>query len=254
MDGQTERVNQCVEAYLRNMLFQGPKKWAQWLPMAEWWYNTTYLSSHKMTPFEAFYHYAPPMIAELVLSTSTCPAAQLTITERDARLTQLKENLLQAQNRMKLYALRTERQFSVSDMVYIKIQPYHQNAFGLHGSLKLPSKYYGPFKVMERVGDLSYKLDLPDTTTIHPVLHVSQLKAHLGKNAIPLPNVPLVTAEGKIKTTPLAILDERIIQRKKIPVKQLLIHWESLGPDDATWEDLCFIATTFPSFNLEDKV
>jgi hypothetical protein len=38
-DGQTERVNQCLESYLRSMVFQEPKEWAKWLPMAEWWYT-----------------------------------------------------------------------------------------------------------------------------------------------------------------------------------------------------------------------
>lgn len=249
-DGQTERVNQCLEAYLRSMVFQEPKQWSKWLAMAEWWYNTSYHSSLQMTPFEALYQYAPPMIGEPEISPGMCPAAQLTVTDRDSRLKKLKENLQIAQNRMKMYAdkLRTERQFEAGAMVYIKIQPYRQNAFGLRGSLKLRSKYYGPFKILERVGELAYKLQLPDTVTIHPVFHVSQLKAHIGKHAIPLPIVPLVTEDGKIKTTPFAVLDERLIQRKKVPVKQLLIHWESLGPEDATWEDLRFIETTFPQF------
>jgi hypothetical protein len=189
------------------------------------------------------------MIGEPTETATMCPASQLTVIERDKRQ-QLKENLLQAQNRMKLYAdkLMTERHFKVDDMVYLKIQPYHQNVFGLRGSLKLHSKYYGPFKILQKVSDLAYKLHLPETATIHPVFHVSQLKGHLGKNAIPHPHVPLVTGDGKIKTTPFAKLDERLIKRQRTPVPQWLIHWESLGPEDATWEDRCFIEMTFPSF------
>jgi hypothetical protein len=208
-----------------------------------------------MTPFEALYQYSPPMIGESAFQPGLCPASHLTVTDREKHLQLLKENLLQAQQRMKIYAdkNRTERSFKVGDMVYLKIQPYRQNAFGLRGSLKLRSKYYGPFLVLQRIGELAYKLQLPDTATIHPVFHISQLKGHVGKSAIPLPHVPMVTPDGKIKTAPLAILDHRLIQRKKVPVKQLLIHWESLGPEDATWEDLSFIRSTFPQFSLEDK-
>lgn len=58
-DGQTERVNQCLEQYLRSMAFREPKKWADWLPTAEWWYNSAYHTSIKKSPFEALYGYTP---------------------------------------------------------------------------------------------------------------------------------------------------------------------------------------------------
>jgi hypothetical protein len=64
-DGQTERVNQCVEQYLRCMAFQEPKKWCDWLPAAEWWYNCSYHTSIKMSPFEALYEYKPPLIQHI---------------------------------------------------------------------------------------------------------------------------------------------------------------------------------------------
>jgi hypothetical protein len=59
-DGQTERVNQCLEQYLRSMVFKEPQKWADWLPAAEWWYNTAYHTAIKTSPFEALYGYKPP--------------------------------------------------------------------------------------------------------------------------------------------------------------------------------------------------
>ncbi|KAJ4745297.1 polyprotein [Rhynchospora pubera] len=58
-DGQTERVNQCIEGYLRGMLFNQAKKWVRWLPLAEYWYNTNYHTAIKTTPFQALYGYAP---------------------------------------------------------------------------------------------------------------------------------------------------------------------------------------------------
>jgi len=61
-DGQTERVNQCVENYLRSMVFNQQKKWVRWLPMAEWWYNPNHHSSLNSTPFEALYGYVPPQL------------------------------------------------------------------------------------------------------------------------------------------------------------------------------------------------
>jgi hypothetical protein len=57
-DGQTERVNQCLESYLRCMAFMEPKKWSAWLTLAEWWYNTNYNTSLQTTPFQALYGYS----------------------------------------------------------------------------------------------------------------------------------------------------------------------------------------------------
>lgn len=59
-DGQTERVNQCLESYLRNMTFEEPQQWYSWLSLAEWWYNTTYHTAIQMTPFRALHGYTPP--------------------------------------------------------------------------------------------------------------------------------------------------------------------------------------------------
>ena len=66
-DGQTERVNQCLEQYLRCMAFVEPKRWMDWLPAAEWWYNTSFHSSIQMSPFEALYEYPPTQVAEIYI-------------------------------------------------------------------------------------------------------------------------------------------------------------------------------------------
>lgn len=54
-DGQSERVNQCLEMYLRCAVHDQPKKWRQWLSTAEFWYNTTHHSSLNTSPFKALY-------------------------------------------------------------------------------------------------------------------------------------------------------------------------------------------------------
>jgi hypothetical protein len=61
-DGQTEFVNKCLETYLRFFSSERKNKWAQWLPLAEWWYNTSYHTTIHMTPFEEVYGKNPPSI------------------------------------------------------------------------------------------------------------------------------------------------------------------------------------------------
>ncbi|MDO5305520.1 MAG: RNase H-like domain-containing protein, partial [bacterium] len=58
-DGQTEIINKCLETYLRCFVTDKQNKWFQWLHLAEWWYNSTYHTSAKMTPFQALYGYEP---------------------------------------------------------------------------------------------------------------------------------------------------------------------------------------------------
>lgn len=255
-DGQTERVNQCLESYLRSMTFQEPRCWMNWLPHAEWWYNTSYHTSLKMTPFQALYGYPPPQFGRVTLPKDVLPITQLTLEEREKMSQELKQNLLKAQNRMKQFAdrKRSERQFDNGDMVYLKMQPYRQNAFGLRGSLKLRSKYYGPFRIMKRIGKVAYQLNLPEEAAIHPVFHASQLKKHLGPLAIPSPGLPLVGPDGKIKTEPVKILERQIVQRKGDVVAQWLVQWQSLAPEEATWEDVSFIRKVFPNFQTRGQV
>jgi transposase InsO family protein len=249
-DGQSERVNQCLESYLRCMAFQEPKKWASWLALAEWWYNTSYHTALKMSPFQALYVFPPPMINELALPGPEETEARDFIAEKQNMLTKLKENLAQAQARMKKHAdkKRTERVLQLGDMVYLKMQPYRRAAFGLRQSIKLTSKYYGPFRVLEKIGSLSYKILLPEGVKIHPVFHVSQLKKHLGKNAVPQQGIPLVTPDGKIKTEPTKVLETRSLPRNGVLVTQWLIEWANLTPQDSSWEDANFIKKVFPHF------
>jgi transposase InsO family protein len=75
-DGQTERVNQCLENYLRCMAFLEPKKWSSWLPLAEWWYNTNFHTSLKTSPFEALYGYPSPLISEIMVPGPESPTLE----------------------------------------------------------------------------------------------------------------------------------------------------------------------------------
>lgn len=157
-DGQTKRVNQCLEQYLRSMAFKEPKKRAEWLPAAEWWYNTTYHTAIKQSPFEALYGYHPPQISEISIPCDVSPETVVTLKDQEEIMKSLQQNLTQAQQKMKKFAdlKRTERVFEVGDMVYLKMQPYRETALGLRNALKLTSKYYGPFRVLEKVGRVAY--------------------------------------------------------------------------------------------------
>ena len=137
-------------------------------------------------------------------------------------------------------------------MVYLKIQPYRHTSLSIHKHFKLHSKYYGPFKILEKIGRCAYKLLLPNDCKLHPTFHVSQLKQHIGPQVVPHPYLPLVDDQGQIRLEPEAILERKLIPRPQgdisIPVVQWLIKWVNLPAEQATWEDAAFIQKVFPAF------
>ena len=138
-------------------------------------------------------------------------------------------------------------------MVYLKLQPYMHTSLSIHRCLKLHSKYYGTFRVLEKIGRTSYKLLLPEGCQLHHTFHVSQLKKHLGPTAIHSKHLPLLNPDGTILIAPEAILERKLIPRVQgsisIPVVQWLIKWSNLPESEATWEDSSFIQKVFQGFH-----
>ena len=92
----------------------------------------------------------------------------------------LKDNNTKAQNQQKQYAdqKRTERTFEVGDMVYLMLQPYRQSTLKKSGAEKLKPRYYRPFRVIRRVGEVAYELDLLAESRVHNIFHVHVSKRH----------------------------------------------------------------------------
>jgi hypothetical protein len=76
--------------------------------------------------------------------------------------------------------------------VFLEKQPYVQTSLAPHSNQKLASKYFGPFRVVQKVGKVAYHLDLPSSTSMHLVFHVSQLKKMVGSHVEVTPELPLV--------------------------------------------------------------
>jgi len=156
-DGQTEVVNRCLENYLRCMCHARPHLWNKWLPLAEYWYNTNYHSSSQMTPFELVYGQAPPIHLPYLPGKSKVAVVARSLQERENMLLFLKFHLMRAQHRMKQFAdqHRTERTFDIGDFVYVKLQPYRQQSVVLRVNQKLSPKYFGPYKIIEKCGEVA---------------------------------------------------------------------------------------------------
>ena len=99
-DGQTERVNQCLEMYLRCVVYDTPKKWKSMLSQAEFWYNSSFHSSLGCSPFHALYGYDPDFGAGPMSQGSSTTVNEM-VQEIKTQNTWLKEHLARAQNKMK---------------------------------------------------------------------------------------------------------------------------------------------------------
>ena len=75
-DGKIEIVNKCLEGYLRCFVLDKHTQWVKWLPLAEWWYNTSFHTTTKMTPFMALYGYQPPSITSYLRENSKVQAVE----------------------------------------------------------------------------------------------------------------------------------------------------------------------------------
>jgi hypothetical protein len=248
-DGQSERVNQCLEMYLRCAVNSQPTKWKSWLALAEYWYNTTYHAVLGCTPFRVLYGYDAPMLALPRLINIEDPDVTTWVKERSAFSAMLKEQLARAQLRMKQYADkgRTPREFQVGELVLLKLQPYAQKTVVNRPCPKLSFKFFGPYKIIARVGAVAYKLELPPDAHVHPVFHVSQLKPFHPCYSPVYTELPLLVDLSQGDVEPDQILNRRMVRKGNNAIVQVLVKWTGLPADAATWEDYEVVKVRFPT-------
>eukprot|EP00253_Pinus_taeda_P025820 PITA_25820 len=157
-----------------------------------------------MTPYEAVYGQLQPSPTSYLKGCSKVQAVDQLLQHRATMLTHLRQNLHQAQNRMK--------------------------------QQKLSPKFYGPYQLLQCIGEVAYKLALPPTAKIHPVFHVSCLKKVIGNNCRIQTSLPELDEEGSIWLQPEQVLDTRVKQLRDRMIKEVLVKWRDTSPEDATWE------------------
>ncbi|XP_047978539.1 uncharacterized protein LOC125220408 [Salvia hispanica] len=147
-----------------------------------------------MTPFKAVYGRAPPIVVPYEIRSSLLQEVDVELRSRDEVLRELKANLELARQQQKIQADKGKRteEFAVGDWVYLKLHPYRQQTIFRCTHQKLANKSYGPFQVSKRIGSVTYELDLPPTSRVHPVFHVSLLRRRIGDKVESVPLPPLI--------------------------------------------------------------
>ena len=206
-NGQTERVNSVIEQYLRCFSNYKGNNWTNYLSLAEFSYNNVVQDSAKQSPFFLNYGFHPrhsPAIPDHI----NVPRALEFSNNFNKIIKDLKDNLTNAIEIQKKFADRNRSkppEFQVGSKVWL------DSSLVIHkGNKKFKPRRVGPYEISEKVSDVSYRLNLPPSMKIHPVVHVSSLEPYYEDNfgrEQPLPPPIVVDDEEEYEVE--EILDKR---------------------------------------------
>jgi len=212
-DGQTERANRVVEDVLRGMASEHPKKWSDYLPLVEFSINNSVHSTTGVSPFYINSMRDPlvPLMLrdnhELMTKLKSVKTKGLShfVSERQAVLQRVRERMAESQDKQKQYADMKGRNniniFNVGDLVLLSTKDLPKTALPSLEANKLQPRFLGPFKVVKRIGKVSYRLDIPSYLRLHPTFYVGKLKAYT-------PPPPEIEAELPESETRSALNDQ----------------------------------------------
>ncbi|GJS79663.1 putative reverse transcriptase domain-containing protein [Tanacetum coccineum] len=238
-DGQSERTIQTLEDMLRACVIDFGNGWVKHLPLVEFSYNNSYHASIKAAPFEALYGRkcrSPVCWAEVGEVQLTGPEI---VQETTEKVIQIKQRIQAARDRQKSYAdlKRKPMEFQVGDRVMLKVSPWKGVVrFGKRG--KLNPRYVGPFKVLEKVGSVAYKLELPqELSRVHNTFHVSNLKKCYSDEPLAVPLEGLhIDDKLRFVEEPIEIMDREVKQLKQSRIPIVKVRWNSKRGPEFTWE------------------
>ncbi|GJV41211.1 hypothetical protein Tco_1419651 [Tanacetum coccineum] len=218
-DGQSERTIQTLEDMLRACVIDFGKGWERHLPLVEFSYNNSY-------------HARPEIIHET--------------TEK---IVQIRQRLQAARDRQRSYAnvRRKPLEFQVGDRVMLKVSP-HKGVirFGKRG--KLNPRYIRPFKILERISLVAYKLELPEElSNVHSTFHISNLKKCLSDESLVILMKEL-RLDDKLNfiEEPVEIMDREVKELKQSHIPIIKVRWNSKRGPEFTWEREDQIRVKYP--------
>jgi len=182
IDGQTKRVNQELEQYLRMFINHRQEQWPKWLGTAEFVYNNKVHSSTQMIPFKANYRQDPRMGFK-GRKKGKYEGAKKFIEKMKEIQEEARAVLGKVQEEMKKYADRKRGEvndYKVGDLVMLSTKDLKYQMVGRRTE-KLMERFVGSYKVKKIVSSNTVELELPDTIKIHPVVNVSRIHRYVGQ-------------------------------------------------------------------------
>jgi len=223
-DGQTERVNQELEQYLRMFIDHRQEQWPEWLGTVEFAYNNKAHSSTKTSPFKANYGQDPRMGFEGRKKGKYVGAKKFVEKMREIQ-EEAKAALGKAQADMKKYADKKRsdvEEYKVGDLVILSTKDLKYQMVRRRTE-KLTERFVGPYKIKKIVSSNAIELELLSTVKIYPVVNVSRICRYIGQ------------VEGQKKEQSLLVIIkgeeewevERILNKRRVRGKdKYLVHWK----------------------------
>jgi hypothetical protein len=232
-DGQTERVNQELEQYIRIFVSERQDNWNELLPLGEFQYNNHVHSATQTVPFLIDHGRLPRMGFE-PRQESKVEAVNEFVGRMKEGLEEARSALKKAKDDMVRYYDRHHGptpQYKVGDRVFLDASDLRTT----RPSHKLAHRFVGPYSIKRKVGTHAYELRLPPSMSrIHPVFHVVKLKPApedpiAGRRANPPPDPVLVDGEEEYEVE--EIMNSRFFSRKL----QFLVAWKGYGREEWSW-------------------
>jgi len=233
-DGQTERVNQELEQYLRVFIDHRQEQWPDWLGTAEFAYNNKIHTATKTLPFKANYSQDPRMGFE-GRRKGKYEAAGKFIEKMRKIQEEAKAALGKAQEEMKKFADKKRgkgEEYRVGDLVLLSTKDLKWQMKGRRLE-KLTERFVGPYKIKGIISSNMIELDLPKSIKIHPIVNVSRVRLYTSqvKGQKKVPPKPVII-EGEEEFEVEKIINKRIVQGKE----KFLVRWKGYIAEADTWE------------------
>ena len=241
-DGQTEIINRQIEQMIRCYISHKMDNWEEILPLLEFAYNDSVSQSTSFTPFYLNLGYDPSSTSFIgPLPSCSVPTSSEFVEHLRTVISAAKDSLEAARERAVRYANRHRRdeQFAVDDYVLLSSEHVLPDTLKRRPSAKLQPRFFGPFKVLKRIGPVAYRLDLPRSCHFHPTVHVSRLKKYISSDPAirPVPVLPdPVFIEGEKYYHVEQILDHRTRGRNPNTRTEYLVKWKGYDESNNTWE------------------
>ena len=236
-DGQSERMNQTVEQYLRIFIDYHQDDWKEWLALAEFSYNNSMHAATKTTPFFINHGFHPWTGEDSRKEVKNESAAQFA-----TRMKQVHEDAAAA---LRMANEQAKRQYDKHTRPAVEYEPGSQvyveatNIKSKRPSKKLDDKRFGPFEVLEKVGESAYRLKLPTSWKgKRPIFNEQYLSPYhppkYRRQQRPPPPPPVELEDGEQAWDVQEIIDSKRYRGKV----KYLVHWKGFTHDDDTWEPI----------------